>query len=624
MAKKKKKDDKKKQGAPKSRKELEAIIARQKMASAQTGQAQQGGALNMQMIQDTITEQRMRDARGQATGYAPRGQAPVSDGRQNDMFQTAGNPRMQTAYAGPHNAGLRLATAENGGMIPPNGALQGSSGGGKAPMQGGGETKGGWVSRILDMAADGRDADSGSLLGRGSDPSQPVSDFVANQGNQITHDFYASIGHPEWDPTFGGTQNETGEYLPTNLGWMVDGQLYQSGLSYKDTKALVAEMNAEGRDVEMVWGAGQKPLIRMIPRADAGASATGNYPNTTSGGDTTDRWWDDPIPGHDGWIPNQPYTPGNQGDPSDFGHPDYGTEDYNSNSYWNPSSGLNPNNRFDVTAGTDEFFRNLLKGTNLTPEEKMQLFMLGKQLGLSQQQMEDQFYIAMGMMDLEGRKVDMAGELNDAQIDILNRQRDIADMSIEEYKEYGGPKVAEFLSRRPESLDYAAQRAAGGIQQQYESGMGQATRRLQGMGVDPSSGQYQALLQEGYGPALAAAKVGAMTSARDKQRAANLGLLTDQANLARGQQATGIGALAQAGATASGGLGLLSGAGQNTAAAGGALQAGNQAGMGALSSGMGMAGDWMQNYLKSQQLMQGADQGGASFGISAGPFSIGR
>ena len=452
------------------------------------------------------------------------------------------------------------------------------------------------------------------------DPRLTDDDRGGGGGPDDTLDYYTALGHPEWDPSVGGQYSPGDRYLPRNLTQMEEGTFYRSGLSIADTKKLGDALAANGYRVEVITGPGATPGLKLVTNMDPGA-APGDiaWPVTTVPGRENTYYSDDFDNFNDAQIASlEPgYTimdrpPGGSSDGAITADGGLGTE---------------PRFQLPSSSAFTKFLNERFGDAHMAPEEQVQAYLQSLGLDLANQSMEDNYNIAIALFGLEEKKVDMAGDLNDAQIAILDSQREIADMSIEEYKTYGGPKVAEFLSKGPESLDYAAERAVGGIQQQYESGMAQEKRRLEGLGVDPSSPQYQSFLAEGYGPALAAAKVGAMTKARDNQRASNLGLLTDQANLARGQQATGIGALSAAASNAGSGVGLLSNTGSATAAAGGALTTGAAAGTGALNTGMGMAGDWMSNYLSSQQLMQSADDGGSGFSIGLGgeesPFRFG-
>ncbi len=218
--------------------------------------------------------------------------------------------------------------------------------------------------------------------------------------------------------------------------------------------------------------------------------------------------------------------------------------------------------------------------------------------------------------DEEAKK--FARQVGQSQMDAMNLQMDYAKRDRERYEKTFLPMQDKYIAEAnaydtPERREAEAARASVDIQRQSEAARANADARLRSMGLDPSQMRSSSLLQT-QDVAMAAQQAGAANAARTSVEDRGRAMRADALNV-------GAGLPAQA-------LAGFAGAGNSGAGAVGAGMAGQQAQLGAIQGGAGLAGTAMgfrSNALNNvAQLtgspMQWAGMGGNMLGQASGTY----
>lgn len=142
----------------------------------------------------------------------------------------------------------------------------------------------------------------------------------------------------------------------------------------------------------------------------------------------------------------------------------------------------------------------------------------------------------------QGGGYDQAGEM-------YRKQSEMGDMFMQSYKDTWQPfeqEYADLLSKGVDEETYVG-RAGADVQQSFDKGQDMQERQASRMGIDPSSGRFQQMMENSqYARGLA--EVGARGDARMQARDMNLRMKGEGANMGRGMLQGASGAYSGAGA----------------------------------------------------------------------------
>jgi hypothetical protein len=172
-----------------------------------------------------------------------------------------------------------------------------------------------------------------------------------------------------------------------------------------------------------------------------------------------------------------------------------------------------------------------------------------------------------------------AQKVGQSQIDAMNLQMDYAKKDRERYENVFLPMQDKYIAEAnaydtPERREQEAGRASVDIQRQAEAARSNSDQRLRSMGLDPSQ-MRSATLLDTQSVALAAQQAGAANAARQGVEDRGRAMRADALNVGAGLPAQSLAGFAGAGNSGAGALG--------------AGQAGQQAQLGAISGGAGVA-----------------------------------
>ena len=230
-----------------------------------------------------------------------------------------------------------------------------------------------------------------------------------------------------------------------------------------------------------------------------------------------------------------------------------------------------------------------------------------EELALAREQADRLFEFQNRAFESDEEAKAFAREVGQKQIDAMNQQMDFAQRDRQRYESVFLPMQDKYIAEAnaydtPERREAEAARSMVDIQRQSEAARANADSRLRSMGLDPSQMRSASLLDT-QNVAMAAQQATAGNMARQNVEDRGRAMRADAINVGAGLPAQALAGYAGAGASGAGAVG--------------AGQAGQQATLGAISGGAGLAGTalgFRSNALNNVAALTGSPMQWASMG----------